>query len=253
MTRRDWTLIGLCWLVAGVTDAQTWVHVPAIRQAAANLGPTLQALESRMPANHHYRSSDWATWSHETTHGLNADIRNRLFSRGHRNHTCAFVPPEWCGLVYNPPSVSLMAVSANVPQSWRGGSFQLYMVDQARKYYTDEPAWILNEWAAYTNGTMTTYETGRDITESEPRQMVEMMGYAWVFAAMSPDASKDVHGFVGWYSLNTVRTLDMIQSRVPVAQARRHLQTLRTSTDGVRIRAACVARFGEEWRREVLG
>ena len=41
-------------------------------------GAVLDDLESRMPAQHPYRDRDRITWAHETTHGLNSYIRNRL-------------------------------------------------------------------------------------------------------------------------------------------------------------------------------
>jgi len=42
-----------------------------------DLEPTLHDIESRMPRGHSYRDGRHITWAHETTHGLNARIRNQ--------------------------------------------------------------------------------------------------------------------------------------------------------------------------------
>ena len=50
--------------------------IPPRRDASATNGKVIQDLERRMPAQHPYRHSDHITWAHETTHGLQANIRN---------------------------------------------------------------------------------------------------------------------------------------------------------------------------------
>jgi hypothetical protein len=56
---------------------ESWPKVRDIQNIQIlSLGEVLQDIELHMPAGHGYRDSHKVTWAHETTHGINANIRN---------------------------------------------------------------------------------------------------------------------------------------------------------------------------------
>lgn len=122
------------------------------RQEYSNplFGPVLTDIEQHIDPSHggKYRDHDILTWGHETTHGINSDIRNNLGKPGQNGFYCL----EDCALILNEPNIKLTTVSSLVPQSVRGFRYQLYLVQQI-KAWNSMPTYIMDEWVAYINGT----------------------------------------------------------------------------------------------------
>lgn len=119
------------------------------------LGKILQDIDSHMPAGHQYSDSNKVTWAHETTHGINANIRNK-------NKDSTKVNGFYClndrACVIYEPKTTIRAFASTVPQALRGPSYQLYLVQQTNGW-NDRPLYLFDEWIAYTNGS----ETGREL------------------------------------------------------------------------------------------
>lgn len=224
-----------------------WTEVPKTRTVGGDLGLYLGSIEERMPVNHQYRDQRVGTWAHETTHGLNSRLR-QVYSQGKGN--AVFVCPSYCCVVPEPPGITLMSLAADVPQSWRGMSYDLYLRQQAR-YWNDQPTYALDEWTAYTNGTLATNERKTEAPYTDPLQMTEFMGYALTLAFLASN-NEQLTGFVGYFSRYTIRTLNHVSSVYDTSKSMQHLNTIRSSVDGDPICDWARKFYGAGWAQEVL-
>lgn len=152
-----------------------FVDVPIIQKnVSPKLGKILGDIESRMPAGHIYKfADDLITWAHETTHGLNANIRNAHYKPGLR-FNAFYILDGKAVLLEEPANLKLSTVAPKVPQSLRGKIYQLYMIDQ-QKYWNDRPLYTWDEWTAYANGTATR-------TDLKITNRAETVAYMWEMA-----------------------------------------------------------------------
>jgi hypothetical protein len=181
-----------------------WVDWPAQRQVNdPSLGKVLSDIESHMPANHHYRFKDKPTWAHETTHGINAEIRNKHI--GYNGFYC--LGNKAC--VIQEPKTTLQRVAERVPLSLRGKVYHLYLVEQ-RGDWNYQPLYLCDEWVAYINGA----ECGKELNVehwSDVKFSHEFCIYcltmAWVVKSQCPDYNDEqMHKFIIW---NVERTFTL--------------------------------------------
>lgn len=129
---------------------------PRVRNVTnEKLGKILQDIDSHMPAGHQYSDSNKVTWAHETTHGINSNIRNK-----HQDATKVngfYCLNDRACVIYE-PKTTIRAFAGTVPQALRGPSYNLYLVQQTSGW-NDRPLYLFDEWIAYTNGS----ETGREL------------------------------------------------------------------------------------------
>lgn len=116
----------------------------------ADCGPVLTDIEQHIDPKHkgQYRfPKDLTTWGHETTHGINSDLRMSTGKVGVNGFYClenrAYILPE--------PKLTISDVAPLVPKAVRGSRYDLYLFKQA-KDWNDMPTYIMDEWVAYTNG-----------------------------------------------------------------------------------------------------
>lgn len=134
----------------------TWTTWPKVREVN-NLGRVLNDIDSHMPAGHQYRDANKITWAHETTHGINANVRNKYYRPNERRVNAFYVLEDRAAVITEPP-ITIAQMADMVPQDLRGPSYQLYLVQQ-RRDWNNEPLYLMDEWTAYTNGT----ECGREL------------------------------------------------------------------------------------------
>ena len=128
---------------------------PVRKVTNSSLGKVLQDIDSHMPAGHQYSDGNKVTWSHETTHGINANIRNENQSLGNIN---GFYCLQDRACIIQEPKTTIQKMSHTIPKALRGPSYDLYLVTQT-KDWNDRPLYLFDEWIAYTNGS----ETGREL------------------------------------------------------------------------------------------
>lgn len=167
--------------------------VPALRQVSPSLPPTLRDVESRMPAGHQYRHSDMATWVHETTHGLNARIRNEYRAKNGFPKINAFYCLNGQAVILHEPPVTIARVASVVPEFLRGRLYQNYLVSQQR-YWNNEPLYLCDEWSAYYNDALVSRELGH-----EPHSgALEFAAYGLAVAQVAGFAAWEIWKFVLW-------------------------------------------------------
>lgn len=89
------------------------------------------------------------TNAHETTHGINSEIRNSHQQQGKKIN--GFYVLQGRGVVIEEPKIKMSDAVKFVPQSLHSYRWHLYMEQQIRSW-NDTPTYICDEWVAYING-----------------------------------------------------------------------------------------------------
>ncbi len=145
------TLLLVGTALAEPGDAVVWLDYPVQKPVAARAGwgAVLTDIEAHLPARYgrQYASADLVTHGHETTHGVNSDVRNR-FGKGRQNGL--YCLNSQAALVVD-PRVTIQQIAPLVPRSLRASRYNLYLVQQAGSW-GNQPTYLCDEWVAYTNG-----------------------------------------------------------------------------------------------------
>ncbi|MCA9672911.1 MAG: hypothetical protein KC503_45280 [Myxococcales bacterium] len=113
-------------------------------------GAVLTDIDNHLPSKYGstYYDSDRVTHGHETTHGINSELRNSHNTTGAKAN--GFYLLENRGVVIAEPNMSKARVAALVPSGLRGSRFSLYVSGQTA--WNDRPLYLFDEWVAYING-----------------------------------------------------------------------------------------------------
>lgn len=84
--------------------------------------------------------------AHEDSHGVQGRLRQQ-----YPGHEAVYVLGGRAALV-QVPRFTLTAVARAIPERLRGKRYGLYLVQQARAGWDNEPTYVLNEWGCYLNG-----------------------------------------------------------------------------------------------------
>lgn len=162
-----------------------FVEVKSVKPLDSSLGIVLSDIESRMPNGHPYRDTDKITWAHETTHGINAKIRNSNLESGAIKNGLYLLNGNGL-LVYEPKNLTLRQVASAVPTNLRGNIYKLYMVDQASSW-NDRPLYTFDEWSAYQNGTACRNDLNIESRSETVQYMWEMAVYGSYAIMVDPN------------------------------------------------------------------
>jgi len=127
-------ILALLILSQAKTSLAVLVDVPAIRNVRYT--GVLGELESRMPVNHIYRSSNPRNWAHETTHGLNSRIRQESAVM----NAAYMVGRQQAHLLREPTQFRLSQVMRPGPGM------------SGMAAWNNRPLYLLDEWSAYLSG-----------------------------------------------------------------------------------------------------
>ena len=239
-----------------------WIDYPALREIS-NLGKVLSDIESHMPAGHEYRSSDKITWAHETTHGINSELR-RKFQKGlvtswdgqrydevfFADRINGFYCLEDRAVVITEPNTTIAAAADLVPQSLQGVGYDLYMIQQ-RADWNDTPLYILDEWVAYTNGAACARDLNLD-GNSEVDRMVAFNVYAMAvaMAAKQDDPTYDDGQLKAFLMWSIERSFLLLRNETSATD---YIKGLQTASDAEALRAFAREYFGKTWTQKTLG
>jgi len=156
ITEQNLPLIMLRNVSPDETKEPRWIKWPRLREVSdPKMGVVLGDLESHMPKNHAYRDANKMTWAHETTHGINANIRNKTYDKEASN---GFYVLQDRAILLKEPKTTIHDIALAVPEVLRGPSYKLYLVEQAVAW-NDRPLYLVDEWISYTNGA----EVGKEL------------------------------------------------------------------------------------------
>lgn len=118
------------------------------REQDKKLSPSLADIDAHMPAGHIYsNAADPVNWAHETTHGINNDIRNHVLNGV--NALYCLQNQTW---ILREPKFRKRDVLRFVPEDERKEGWKMYMEGQTA--WDSRPLYILDEYSAYINGAV---------------------------------------------------------------------------------------------------
>jgi hypothetical protein len=145
----------------------------------------LEDLQSHCSNPGTYLDPDPVTSCHELTHGVNSDLRQK------HSKPCFYALNNKFLSLPKELDTTLSSVAEEVPQELRGRIFNLYLVQQQR-YWQNEPSYLFDELAAYTNGAECANQLGIN-DHGETAFAVEMLGYCAILVKMTGDKdAKDI-------------------------------------------------------------
>lgn len=254
-----------------------WLNWPVVHEVHnPALGQVLCDIDSHMPAHHQYRASNKITWAHETTHGINANIRNsqpgQKVNGFYTLRNRAVVIPE--------PPTTIRTVAPTVPHKLRGVSYDLYLVRQAGQW-NHAPLYLFDEWTAYTNGS----ECGRELNAQgwyfELLQAHEFNLYSLCLAKVVKENcpnydDKQMKAYLMWNIERTFRLaaptapkryvlsgpfdhhinaniISFPDDENPTQKALEYAEKVRTLPEAESLRSFARSYFGPDWCRRVYG
>lgn len=159
----------LIWLVASVSMAG-WEDCPPLRERKGYV-PALADVECHLEKPNEFYSSDQGTFTHEGTHGVNAQIR---FGRGGFN--AFYVLGNRC-MVLREPNVTLSTLANSIKV--RGKAFWYLQ----RGVWDNQPLYVLDELTAYINGCQAYLELGKGADYAHSRDYAwDLLRYARILA-----------------------------------------------------------------------
>lgn len=254
-----------------------WVKVR--EENNPKFGKVLNDIESHMPLHHIYRDSNLITSSHETTHGINSNIRQKHQGVVRIN---AFYCLNDRACIIREPNITISAIAPKIPQHLRGPSYQLYLINQTRDW-NDDPLYLFDEWSAYTNGALTGEELRYGHREFELLQAHNFNVYCVYLAKVVEERCPDYNNvqlksFLMWniqrvcnISIDTeiVRVLapeiKEVESHIDKGlypylsswqgsfSVAEYLDKVRTGSDSEEFRVFCRQYFGSDWCLRVYG
>ena len=124
------------------------------------------------------------TDTHETSHFISSELR-----QGKMGYNGFYILNSKGVLVKEPPT-TIGEVADYVPSNLRGMRYQLYLVDQ-RRYWDEQPLYIVEEWNCYTLGGMCAvddYNNKRELERTDAvAGMFEFMVYSTALAMCVED------------------------------------------------------------------
>ena len=230
-------------------DEPNWIKYPPLKPFVLKNGKVLSDIRCHINDNGYYNDSDLVTAGHETTHGINSDIRNKNYSGVPIN---GFYCLEDRGIIINEPKVHIKVIASEVPKSLRGSVYKLYLVDQAASGWDDRALYLLDEWTSYTNGSEVRKDLGMEKRAETVRYMLEFSVYVMtltkVVAEKEPSYdAKKLKDFVRW---NVERSMKIYNNE---QEATEYLEKFRNNEDAQSLREFLKVYFGVEWCKKILG
>lgn len=187
-------------------DEPEFLFLPPVRQVNSALPPSLRDIESRLPLNHDLRDADFVTWAHEGTHGVD--------SHNSRGNVRAFYVLGGRLAKFENPRITITEVAAAVPAALRGRIFEHYLVTQ-KKWWEDQPLYIIHEWIAYTNGSQVRKELSWVKRGETEAHMAELGVYVSVLVDLTAkrDPEYDLGPLVTFVRWNVARGKDIAGDR----------------------------------------
>lgn len=222
----------------------------AIRSIESELGKVLGDIEAHMPAGHIYKNAnDKINWAHETSHGIHSNIRQKFSNLGKIN---GFYVLNNKAVVIKEPNTTIRNVATKVPNSLRGGTYNLYLVQQAGSW-NDTPLYILDEWSAYTNGSACRLDLEMTSRSESVLYMLEFNIYSSCVAWTSQSNDPQLKAFL-MFQIERAMSIYKDSSKLGnLEKSHSYLETMRTSSDAADWRGFCKQYYGADWCLEILG
>ena len=226
-----------------------WTSVKSYSKPDLRLGNVLSDIRAHIDDGGYYNDPDLITAAHETTHGINSNVRNSLYDGRRIN---AFYCLDGRAAVLLEPKTRIEKVASNVPPSLHGGVYKMYLVEQAASGWGDRPLYILDEWVSYTNGSAARKDLNIARRAETVRYMMEFDIYALTMLMVvdreeTSFDTTELSTFIRW---NIERSMSIYAGET---EASVYLNIFRDSSDAETLRAFVKSKFGRSWCTRVLG
>lgn len=195
-----------------------------------------------------YYSNDLVTWVHETTHGINSDLRNAY-------HMPAFYLGSGKAVLVKNPKLTLRQIADLIPGPMRKGRHNTYFVKQ-QKDWNDSPLYPLDEWSAYLRGAAAAEQIPGAETSDRVWAVLEFTVYGMYILRFAEQLdhgydSAQLAGTVKWMAECSMGIYDRKSGSGWDRGA--YLGFVRTHPHAADFREWTVKRFGKDWTYQVLG
>ena len=144
-------------------------YVAKLWSPPAEFPPTLADIAGRLPSNTQAKDADLITYAHEGSHFL---------SRGKESFHGVYAGNGLRIFIPTPP-VLTAEVFAAIPTVERGNIYETYRQQGATAYWAPQPLMLVDEWVAYTHGSLARRELGIPTRQESDRYCAEMGNYVW--------------------------------------------------------------------------
>lgn len=131
-----------------VRASEVHPFIPRLWSPPAGFGPTLRDIASRLPEDTPAKEPDLITYCHEGSHFL---------CRGRRGSHGLYIGNGDRWWIPTPP-LTTEEIMHRIPRDERGSLWHTYYAQGKSDYWHAQPLMILDEWNAYTHGSMTRQE-----------------------------------------------------------------------------------------------
>lgn len=204
---KHWLLAIMCyWASCALADdylvrlSDQIENVPVIWQPPNYFCPTLRDIASRLPIDTNAKDADLITYTHEGTHFLS---RNRNGQHG------LYIGDGKRVYVQIPP-IAISDLFQAIPINERGTIYETYRKQGTNHFWQDKSTMVLDEWLAYTHGSMARKEMSI-LNRIETDQYCAIMAtYSWYLIKISKEKGIHVDDIVDWCIWNNQRCEDTI-------------------------------------------
>lgn len=247
-------------------DGVVWLTWPAQQSLGdPSWGAALTDIANHLPASYgdQYWDADAETAGHETTHGINAELRNNHNDTGQRANAF-YVLGDKAALVVE-PDIRKSDVAAYVPASLRGPRYDTYVTGQTA--WDDTPLYLWDEWDAYVNGAEVAIDQEQhglwkggwtDAVMGPLEFCAYALAEGMAVKAKDPTyfaANTQFREFMAW---QLRRAMDRFRTGRTMTDFTWDMQdaywtTLKTSADAAALRQFARDTYGAAWTMQVLG
>lgn len=158
-------------MLLAVTAMPLWAsEVPVAWLPPADWPCTLRDIAGRLPRNTDARDDDLITYAHEGSHFL---------CKGRPGFHGVYILGGERRWIPTPPLITEQVLAA-VPERHRGSIYKTYLRQGQSEYWATQPLMILDEWSAYTHGSMVRRELGVRERQETERHCATFARYAQV-------------------------------------------------------------------------
>lgn len=244
--------VALVLIATNVSAQELFVAVPVVKQSRYT--DFLGEVDSRLTSSALiYNLSDISAVTnkslsiHESIHKLNAQLANRYPSC-----RVVYVMNGRAAVFYDPGSSNF-----SIPDSLRGGSYQTYMVKNAKaNNYALGP--LIDELTTYTNNVTIDIALGSKLdATSDLTHSIEIQNYCLVMLAnLKTKGYQDprLKALIGW---NAYRVAELYLQAAKEGwlgnDSKVALYAIQSKSDTLWLRNFCIEAFGARWCNETLG
>lgn len=248
-------------------DAVDFLHYPAQQSKSdPSWGSALVDIAQHLPSSYGdtYWDSDLMTAGHETTHGIDSELRNNWNKTGKRANGF-YVLGDRAAIIVE-PNIRKADCADYIPSSLHGPRYDLYIVGQTE--WDDTPTYVFDEWIAYTNGGEVSTELVErgiyhggwtDAVFGQLEFVVYSNAVAMAVQKKDPSywSSADGAQFKQFVAFSTKRAMDVYRvgskmSDFAWSDMDKYYENMKSSPDAGDWRSFVRGLFGSGWADEVI-